>query len=424
MAMARMAAEARPHRHFHRQAAEQRRDRSAARSAAGLRNRLRRIARTASPPLRHRCRATAGSSARRRRPSRSAAVEMGVASSAPRSAVRPVRKPVPAAPGWRRSRATTAASRASGSAISRLRGLARALSIALAMPASPGSGRGPRRHSGPARARGRGNGAGSSPTLAKGCLSSASSGTGAKRASAASASRQRKAPALVWARGRPAESSIAMSQRVSSAATRRARLRSGVTSAAVRPSCFQRLAQRQRDRQRFLGRIVGDRSAQCLSSPPRSRRRRVSARARQASVVGAGRRVSRSSVSRAGLASAACQSSTSSRSHLIVPAIASSRIADGRDRDRPSFSRPARDPAPAAPPRPSAGARSRASSSRGGGNRAGGTRRDHHAWRRLRFQPLPPAAPAPAFAASAGLSAFSASRMRGPCVADHVQETR
>ena len=192
-----------------------------------------------------------------------------------------------------------------------------ALPIALRIPASPGSGRGPRRHQrSSSRARAR-KLALSCPHLAKGCLSNASSGTGAKPFSAASASRHRKAPAVVWASGRPAESSISTPQRRISAATRRARLRSGVTSAALRP-----------------GVSSASRSASAMASASCAGSAAVTSAisfrpcaisslpfcvsARQASVVGAGRSVSRSSCSRAGLGAAANQSFTSPRSVFML----------------------------------------------------------------------------------------------------------
>ena len=136
-----------------------------------------------------------------------------------------------------------------------------------------------------------------------GCFSNASSGTGANFSAAASARRQRKAPGGVLASGRPAESSISMFQRRISAATRRARLRSGVTSAAVRPlesssSAWRSISAIDAASSPGCAASTSDNPARpsAMSPPPRS------ARARQASVVGAGRSTSRTSVSRAAFA--------------------------------------------------------------------------------------------------------------------------
>ena len=63
-------------------------------------------------------------------------------------------------------------------------------------------------------------------------LQQASSGTGANSSAAASAMQPQEGAGRRLRKGWPAESSMAMSQRRSSAATRRARPRSGVTSAA------------------------------------------------------------------------------------------------------------------------------------------------------------------------------------------------
>ena len=192
-----------------------------------------------------------------------------------------------------------------------------AFAIALRIPASPASGRGPRRHQrSSARARAR-NVAPSCPRVAKGCFSSASSGTGAKRACAASASRHRNAPAVACARGRPAESSIVTPQRAISAATRRARLRSGVTSAAVR--CGVSSASRNAS-------AIASASCAGSAAATKARLRRPSrisppplfTSARQASVVGAGRRLSRSNVSRGAFTGASYQSLTSARSAFMV----------------------------------------------------------------------------------------------------------
>ena len=267
---ARMLAEGGAHRRLHRQAAEQRRHRSRVRWRASPAAATAATARTTAPRLRHRHRARAGSPVCSSQASASAAARCAASrSSSGDVALR--EQLLPAAPGARRSRPPVASAANFGSG-----GGCGAGRWRWPWQCRPGPDRdaGRASTSGPARAPGRETRRRPRPRRAKGCLSNASSGTGAKCASAASASRQRKAPALVWASGRPAESSMAMSQRAISAATRRARLRSGVTSAAVRPGCFQRLAQGQRDRQRFLRRIGGRRPARCrpgrcaMSPPP------------------------------------------------------------------------------------------------------------------------------------------------------------
>ncbi len=143
-----------------------------------------------------------------------------------------------------------------------------------------------------------------------------SSGTGANPASAASANRHRNAPVAVCARGRPAELSMAISQRPSSAATRRARLRSGVTSAAVLSfcsSCSRSISAMAAASSPGCAASTSDKPSRpfAISSPP------PSASARQASVVGAGRSVSRIRACRLSGVPSASQSVTSVRAQPI-----------------------------------------------------------------------------------------------------------
>ena len=99
---------------------------------------------------------------------------------------------------------------------------------------NPGAGRGPRIARSSRRASSR-HATGARPPAASGCFSAASSGTGASRSAARSSTSRKKTPGGVLFSGSPAELSISISQRRSSAATRRASSRSGVTSAAVAP---------------------------------------------------------------------------------------------------------------------------------------------------------------------------------------------
>ncbi len=103
------------------------------------------------------------------------------------------------------------------------------------MPASPGAGRGPRSAASSSARTARDQASGSIPAQQSGCLTRASSGTGANSPAAHSASRRRKAPAGTPSSERPALSSATRPWRGSSAATRPARSRSGVTSATLRP---------------------------------------------------------------------------------------------------------------------------------------------------------------------------------------------
>ena len=134
---------------------------------------------------------------------------------------------------------------------------------------------------------------------------------------------------------------MAMFQRPISAETRRARLRSGVTSAAVRPGVSKA--------SRKMSAMTSASSPGCAASTSErpSRPDAIVARcralqcARHASVVGAGRKVSRSRSSRAcNVADGSLQSRTSRALDAdAAEQIASCQIADGRDRVRPSFRR-------------------------------------------------------------------------------------
>ena len=98
----------------------------------------------------------------------------------------------------------------------------------------PGVGLRPRRHLRSSRRVASRTKARSRPSVHSGCLSRASSSTGAKPESTAAISACRSAADRVSASEVPAESSMSICQRLSSAVTRRASSRSGVTSAAVR----------------------------------------------------------------------------------------------------------------------------------------------------------------------------------------------
>ena len=110
------------------------------------------------------------------------------------------------------------------------------------------------------RALERGDGSCARPSRSSGCLSKARSVTGGAPSSAAAAASRAKIPAGVSASASPPESSAAMFQRASAASTRRPSARSGVTSAAVLPSCT-RLAQHHRDGKRLFLRIARLRSS-------------------------------------------------------------------------------------------------------------------------------------------------------------------
>ena len=103
-----------------------------------------------------------------------------------------------------------------------------------ASPANPSAGRGPRRAISRERAPSS-QSSRASPFLTSGCLSSASSATGANRCVTASAKARIKVPGGVALSGCPAESSAVIPHRLRCADTRSASARSGVISAAVRP---------------------------------------------------------------------------------------------------------------------------------------------------------------------------------------------
>ena len=372
MAMARMAAEARPHRHLHRQRRAARPDRSAARTAA-------------DPPapvaelLRSECAAASPSAPRQSgqswpsaQASRSAAARCDGDQIGQRRLV------------FARKTASSGARIAAMLAHQRMRQLrhARASRCArdrLAMPASPGSGRGPRKAA-VQRARLGAERRRIFAQAGEGMLQQRQQRHRRESASAASASRQRNAPALVWA-----------------GAGRRNR-RSRCPSASVRPPpaapdcgpasparrcglrCLQGLAQRQRDHQRFLRRIVGGDQATGRPGPRRYRRRRLPpGRARHRWWArGAG---FRAAAIRAPDCAARRRASPAPRRapRRCRPAIASGRIGDGRDQARSQLfsSRSRSSPGRITAPLRQMG--DRAQKSRGGGDRAGRTGRDHHA---------------------------------------------
>ena len=154
------------------------------------------------------------------------------------------------------------------------------------------------------------------PNLASGCLASASRSTGSASESAASARSRAKMPASVRSSGMPAESSMSRPQRPSSAATRRAMVRSGVTRAAVVPdvSTASRSAKAMASASSCsLWATISETPA--MASP-------VSAKAvsAQRSVVSAGRRASAMSRRRRARApDGAASGTTSSRRIPILP---------------------------------------------------------------------------------------------------------
>ena len=113
-----------------------------------------------------------------------------------------------------------------------------AFSTCVRIAGMPGVGFSPRRHLRSSRRVASSSAARSPPRVQSGCFSKASKATGAKPSSTAVTSARSSAAGGVSASGAPAESSISTFQRLSSAATRRASSRSGVTRAAVRPSSF------------------------------------------------------------------------------------------------------------------------------------------------------------------------------------------
>ena len=107
-------------------------------------------------------------------------------------------------------------------------------SASAVSPSNPAAGRGPRSTRSSRRAPSS-QPSRSPSAITNGCLSKASRGTGANRSAAAAAAASSKVPGGVCESGRPAESSASIPQRFKCADTRRARPRSGVTNAAVRP---------------------------------------------------------------------------------------------------------------------------------------------------------------------------------------------
>ena len=109
------------------------------------------------------------------------------------------------------------------------------LSTICRNPLMPRIGRGPRRHSvSSARAACR-QATGLMPAPQRGCFNNAKSGTGANSSATARTSRRKNTAGGDSANGSPALSSATIPKRSNAAATRPARLRSGVTSAARTP---------------------------------------------------------------------------------------------------------------------------------------------------------------------------------------------
>ena len=107
------------------------------------------------------------------------------------------------------------------------------LPMLVAIPASPGAGRGPRSSRSSARTSSS-HSRRVSPACASGCLNRSSSGTGAKSSARHCATASRNRPGGVTGKASPALSSASISQRRRCAITRAARLRSGVTMATRR----------------------------------------------------------------------------------------------------------------------------------------------------------------------------------------------
>ena len=133
----------------------------------------------------------------------------------------------------------------------------RNVASACARPAVPGFGRGPRSTARSSAAIARAWASSRMPSRSSGCLSSASSVTGARPPSGASAASRANTPAGVSASASPPESSTATFQRPSAATTRRASAAVGRDQRGVLAGRLDRLAQRDRDRQRLLLGIAG-----------------------------------------------------------------------------------------------------------------------------------------------------------------------
>ena len=139
----------------------------------------------------------------------------------------------------------------------------------------------------------------SPPAWASGCLSRMASGSASTARARMSALCSRSRPTALWFRGLPAESSGTMPQRSRCAATSRDSVRSGVMSAARRPSSSAArnpvaMAMASAPGEGARSRVM---PAQAPSMSSRS-----GPSARQASVMGAGRRASETSALRAGAA--------------------------------------------------------------------------------------------------------------------------
>ena len=345
------------HRHLHRQRAEQRRDRRAARWAADPAALSWNASTEQRGGLAIGVAPEQAISRRRRRQGASAAARWAAIRSASGTS-RFARSIFPAAPGSRRRSPTSAPAprrspRCLCCALRRRRWRSR-------WQCRPGPDRGAARASAKrssARAMAR-NAARSSPRLAKGCLSSASSGTGAnsrlrrfrqqaeKRAGAGMGQRAAggivdgDVPASQFAGDAPRQVAVRRHQRGGAA----------VLSPGSRATPARWPALPAPDRRR--------RPARCRPGPARCRRRRASASARQASVVGAGRRVSRSRCSRAGLVQGAVPVLHVARAprRCVQQLLQAILRMTGIER-APAFLVQRRGPAPAAPARPWAGAR-------------------------------------------------------------------
>ena len=196
---------------------------------------------------------------------------------------------------------------------SKLAELRRKVASACARPAVPACGRGPRSTARSSAATARACAPSAAPSRVSGCLSSASSVTGARPPSAASAASRANTPAGVSASASPPESStgdVPARQRGEHAARQRAVGRDQRRGLACR---LDRLAQRDRDGERLLLGVGGLDHRQALRARRRRARRNRSRRARcQRSVAAAGRSASETKRSRA------VRRGRAERAHLVA----------------------------------------------------------------------------------------------------------
>ena len=237
----------------------------------------------------------------------------------------------------------------------------------------------------------RGNAAASWPRRAKGCLSSASNGTGAKPALGRFRQQTQK---CCRPRYGPRAGRRNRRSRCASAPVRRPRGAPDCGPASPARRCGLSVSRVSRSASAMASassRGIGGRRPRrhAIEALRRFRRRHVRpARARHRWWARAAR--SRAAAFRAPdwARRHASRCTVVARRADGFAAIASGRIADGRDRARASFSRPAPGPAPAAPRAPCGKRAITRSRFGGGGNGAGRTGGDHQAGRRIGLQPL------------------------------------